>query len=83
MLWGVSIHLSSSPQTLPKPRYVYTFAAQRSYFLLSPDELDSEMSRAGHTDVEFAVKLQAALASATADPGFALGFGGGGGGSRV
>ena len=28
--------------------------------MLTPEELDAEMSRAGHTDVEFAVKLQAA-----------------------
>ena len=31
--------------------------------MLTPEELDAEMSHAGHTDVEFAVKLQAALAS--------------------
>jgi len=45
-------------------RYVYTFASQRSFFLLTPEELDAEMSRAGHTDVEFAVKLQAACVQA-------------------
>ena len=45
-------------------RYVYSFAAEQNYFMLTPAELEKQMSQASHTDVEYAVRLQTACAQA-------------------
>lgn len=45
-------------------RYVYNFAAEQNYFSLSPSELEHAMIQAGHSDVEFAIRLQNACVQA-------------------
>ncbi|CAJ1397358.1 unnamed protein product [Effrenium voratum] len=45
-------------------RFVYNFAVARNYFLLSPEQLEVQMAQAGHGEVDFAVRLQAACCQA-------------------